>query len=262
MLQPATTERSRPIRLVTFDLYDTLIELVPSRWERFAAAARAEGLAIDEQRILAADTIAEDFYTTENGGAPIRDRPEAEREAFRLRYTAVWLEAAGLPHDAATAAAVRRRYVAELDPVGLNYRVFADVMPSLVRLREAGVKRAIISNADADVTALCTRLAFAHEVDVIITSALIGYEKPDRRTFEAALAATMTDASDALHIGDQPKSDIAGALAIGMRAALIDRYDRYPPHTPAVPHFHDLPALADFALQVNAAATCEASERG
>lgn len=243
---PSTTAGAcRPIRLVTFDLYDTLIELVPPRWERFAAAARGAGLAVDEARILAADTIAEDFFTIENGAVPVRDRPLAEREAFRVRYTARWLAAAGLPADPAIAKAVRERYVAELDPAGLTYRVFPDVMPALARLKAAGIKRAVISNADADVTALCTRLAFASEMDVIVTSALIGYEKPDRRTFEAALAATRTEPADTLHIGDQPKSDISGALAIGMRAALIDRYGRHPVDEPPVPHFTSLITFAD-----------------
>ena len=38
---------SRPIRLVTFDLYDTLIELVPTRWARLSQVLSQRGL---EQR--------------------------------------------------------------------------------------------------------------------------------------------------------------------------------------------------------------------
>ena len=36
-----------PIDLVTFDLYDTLIELNPPRWERLAAAACKQGIDAD-----------------------------------------------------------------------------------------------------------------------------------------------------------------------------------------------------------------------
>ena len=50
----------------------------------------------------------------------------------------------------------------------------------------SGVKRAVISNADDDVTELCTHMAFAHEMNIIVTSAIIGYEKPDARTYRAA----------------------------------------------------------------------------
>ena len=64
--------------------------------------------------------------------------------------------------------------------------LFEDVLPALQRLREAGVKQAVISNADDDVTELCTHMAFAHEMNIIVTSAIIGYEKPDARTYRAA----------------------------------------------------------------------------
>src|SRR5688500_9499530 len=137
------------VRLVTFDLYDTMIELVPPRWERLAKALSRVGVSGDAEALRAADRVAEDYYTIENGGVPIRDRSAEEREAFRLRYTAAWLEAAGLPHDPETAGRVRREYLAEFEtePAWGTYRVFPDVLPALVRLREAGVKRAVISNA-------------------------------------------------------------------------------------------------------------------
>lgn len=246
-----TDENVRPIRLVTFDLYDTLIEAEPPRWGRMANALAALGIPADLDALRTTDRIAEDFYTEENGRLPIRERPAAERDAFRDEYAARWLAAAGLPHDPATAQSVRRRYRAEFEG-GLVYRVFSDVMPALARLRAAGVKRAVISNADADVTALCTHLAFAHEMDAIITSATVGWEKPDPRTFHAALAATDTAPEYALHVGDQPRSDVIGALAIGMRAALIDRYDRHPHGEPPVLHVRDLTDLAEYVVRHNA----------
>ena len=221
-----------PIDLVTLDLYDTLIELVPPRWERLANALARVGLTGDVEVLRTADRVAEDYYTVENGGVPIRDRSAEEREAFRLRYTVAWLEAAGLPHDPETARRVRQEYVAEFEtePAWGTYRVFPDVLPALVRLREAGVKRALISNADADVTEFVTHLEVAHELDAIVTSAVVGYEKPDPRTYHAALdhAAIRVPAERAIHVGDQPRSDVVGALGVGMRAALLDRYGRQP----------------------------------
>ena len=77
---------TRPIELVTFDLYDTLIELHPPRWERFHAALAKLGVRVDLEAIRLADVIAEDFFTLENGKVPIRDRPKAQREAFRLAF--------------------------------------------------------------------------------------------------------------------------------------------------------------------------------
>ena len=244
--------------LVTFDLYDTLIELDPPRWVRLANACAAVGMTRDGQPVdvdllRTTDLIAEDFYTRENTIQPIRDRTTEERNHFRREYLARWLDAAGIPHDPATIRALRKAYVAEFDTdeVGGRYGVFDDVLPALTRLRDAGLTTAIISNADADVTELCTRLAFAGAVDLIVTSALVGWEKPDPRTFQAALRPLGIDPAGALHIGDQPRSDVVGALEVGMRAALLDRYGRYPdprlppphPPVPTVPDLMELTAL-------------------
>jgi HAD superfamily hydrolase (TIGR01549 family) len=256
------------IRLVTFDLYDTLIELRPRRWERLASALSRLGIETDPVVLRAADRVAEDYNTEENGRLPIRDRPRAEREAFRFRYMTIWLDAAGLPADPATVRAARAGYLAEFEtpavetsPAG-GYHVFDDVLPALARLRHAGIKRAVISNADADVTVLCTHLAFAHEMNAIVTSALVGWEKPDVRTFRAALDPLGVDPAAALHIGDQPRSDIAGARATGMRAALLDRYGRHGADDLGVPVVRDLVELVNLVLGENEAGRREGEETG
>jgi len=244
----------RPLRLVTLDLYDTLIELDPPRWERLAAACESLGIPADPPALRAADRVAEDYYTEENGARPIRDRSWSEREAFRLEHTARWLAAAGLPHDPETARRVRAAYVSEFEvsraapdaPDHTHYRVFPDVSPALERLQAAGIKTAVISNADADVTAVCVHFDFAHQVDLIVTSALVGWEKPDPRVFRAALDGLGVEPEAALHVGDQPKSDVAGALGVGMRAVLLDRYGRHPDAT--VPTTPGLVELADAVI--------------
>jgi putative hydrolase of the HAD superfamily len=240
-----------PIRLVTFDLYDTLVEADPPRWERIASAANLAGLPSDADAFRVADRLAEDFYTIENGQAPIRDRAAEDIEAFRIAYTARMLEAAGLPHDLETAHRVREIYVGELDARKWRYRVFDDVTPTLGLLEEHGVKRAIVSNADADVTNFCLQMGFAKHMDLIVTSALIGWEKPDSRTFFAALEPLGVTPADAIHIGDQALSDVAGARAIGMGAALIDRYDRHRDDEHDALRVTSLTALAEIVVAHN-----------
>lgn len=250
----------RPIKLVTFDLYDTLIELHPPRWERLHAALFKLGVRADLEALRMADIAAEDFYTAENALTPIRDRAKADRESFRLQFMGVWLDAAGIDADPPLIRAARQGYLAEFETpavengAGYGYRAFPDIVPALIRLREAGVQRAVISNADDDVTDLCHQMAFAHEMDLIVTSATVGWEKPDVRVFQATLEPLGIDPADALHIGDQPRSDVAGALATGMRAALIDRYERHDQNLHDVPVVRDLDALVEHVLVINAAA--------
>lgn len=221
-----------PIELITFDLYDTLIELVPSRWERLATVLESLGITADPTVLRTADVAAEDFYTEENGGTPIRDRSRQEQEEFRLEYHRRWCAAAGIPLDDDQVAEVRRAYRAEMETNARwhPYRVFDDVLPAAELLQEAGVKRAIISNADADVTEFVTHLAIYDAMDAVITSAVVGWEKPDPRTYHAALdhPAISVAPAAALHVGDQPRSDVIGAKQVGMRSALIDRYERQP----------------------------------
>ncbi|MCA9878171.1 MAG: HAD family hydrolase [Thermomicrobiales bacterium] len=237
-----------PLDLVTFDLYDTLIELKPPRWVRLADAAAQAGIAADVDVLREADLVAEDFFTVENGAVPIRDRTRAEQEAFRLELMRIWLEAAGLPHDSATVQDLRRRYISEFDerPYHEHYRLFDDVMPTLRRLRQAGLKTALISNADDDVTVVAVHFDFALLMDLLVTSAFVGYEKPDPRTFHAALDPLGIDPERTLHIGDQPKSDVVGARGVGMNAVLLDRYHRQ--RQTDIPTVNSLTELADKVL--------------
>lgn len=218
---------SSRIDLVTFDLYDTLVEMDDPRWNRFGRAMERVGFVADRSFLRRIDRAAEDYYTIENGREPIRERANDLREEFWLEYARVYLEAAGAPTDRDTVIQVRQHFVDEIANSGWTYTMFDDVMPAMQRLEAAGIKRAVISNADADVTAFCLQMGFAPHMDLIVTSALVGFEKPDPRTFHAALDPLGIAPERALHVGDQALSDVSGSLAIGMQAALIDRYQRH-----------------------------------
>ena len=64
------------IRLVSFDLYDTLIELEPKRWERLSAVLTARGISHDPAVLKARDMVAEDYWTEINAIRPIRERDQ------------------------------------------------------------------------------------------------------------------------------------------------------------------------------------------
>ena len=216
------------IELVTFDLYDTLVEANPPRWERFAVALERAGMPVDVEAVLHADRKGEDHYTIENGRYPIRDRTEEEVQQFRLDQAAAYLQALNLPTDMETVRTVQEHFRDETqNHGGWSYRAFVEIPKVMERLERHGIKRAIISNADADVTRFCLQMGFAPHMDVIVTSALVGWEKPDSRTFYAALEPLAVEPGAALHVGDQALSDVSGARAIGMAAAIIDRYGRH-----------------------------------
>ena len=242
-----------PIELVTFDLYDTLVEADPPRWERFATALGKAGFPTTVEAVIQADRQGEDHYTIENGRRPIRDRSPEEVQQFRLDQVGVYLEALGLPTDAETRATVQKHFVDETqNHGGWNYRGFKENLEVLDLLEKHGIKRAVISNADADVTRFCLQMGFAEQMDLIVTSALVGWEKPDSRTFYAALEPLDVDPGRAIHVGDQHLSDVKGARAIGMAAAIIDRYGRHDPDEHPALHVTSLMDLAEKVIAYNA----------
>lgn len=50
----------------------------------------------------------------------------------------------------------------------------------------------------------------------------VGHSKPRPEPFQKALEALGADPHEAIHVGDIERTDIAGALAVGMRAIRID----------------------------------------
>jgi HAD superfamily hydrolase (TIGR01549 family) len=243
-----------PVELVTFDLYDTLVEAVPPRWERFHRALEQSGFDVTLDAVIQADREAENYYTIENGRYPIRDRSEAEVAEFRLGQVRAYLEHLRFPTDADTVRAVQARFRDETqNHGGWKYRAFKEVSDVMDYLERHGVKRAVISNADADVTTFCLNMGFASQMDIIITSALVGWEKPDSRTFHAALEPLDVPPGRALHVGDQPLSDVLGARNVGMAAALIDRYGRWQDGEAEAMRVPSLMALAEHVVAYNAA---------
>lgn len=241
-----------PIKMVTFDLYDTLIEADPPGWVRFHHALQLSGFDLDMSEVMRAYTAGQQFFTVENGRYPIRDRSAEEKTEFQINLTGVSLEALGLPIDSSTVETVKNNFRDDTRAGKiLGYRPYDEVPEILDRLRKQRILTGVISNADSDVTRLCLQMGFAEKMDIIVTSALVGWEKPDARTYYAALEPFNLPASSVLHVGDQPDSDVVGARRIGMAAALLDRYDQYPDEPIDAERVTSLDQLTDLVIAYN-----------
>jgi putative hydrolase of the HAD superfamily len=76
---------------------------------------------------------------------------------------------------------------------------------------------AVVSNFYGNLETVCRETGLAPHVDAAIDSAVVRAEKPDRRIFDAALAALGVPPRRAVFVGDSLPRDMAGARAIGMR---------------------------------------------
>ncbi len=73
-------------------------------------------------------------------------------------------------------------------------------------------------------------------------SAIVGFEKPDPRIFEHALAAIGAAPERAAHVGDLYHADVTGARAAGVHPVLLDPFGDW--HAVDCERARDLPDLA------------------
>ena len=90
-------------------------------------------------------------------------------------------------------------------------------------LNERGFRLGVISNFDSRLFGLLEGFDIARFFDPIVISTRAGAAKPEVEIFTQALAAHNVRSEEALHIGDSPHADIAGAQAAGLFPVLVDR---------------------------------------
>ena len=76
----------------------------------------------------------------------------------------------------------------------------------------------------------------------MLTSHAHGKTKPHETIFRALLALLGVEPPDAVMVGDTVEDDVEGALAVGMRAVLLDREGRYPDLEGRLDDLRELPA--------------------
>lgn len=81
---------------------------------------------------------------------------------------------------------------------------------------------AVISNADGEIEKVLDRCGIADCFETITDSGIVGFEKPRREIFDAALLAMGAHPKESLYIGDVYSVDYLGATNAGMQAVLFD----------------------------------------
>lgn len=113
-------------------------------------------------------------------------------------------------------------------PIFARARCYADSTPVLRELKARGLKTAVVSNTPwgsrGDLwREELGRLGLADWLDAAVFCTDVGWRKPARPIFVAALERLGAGARDCLLVGDDPRWDLAGAQAMGIEAVLIDR---------------------------------------
>src|SRR5262249_51123643 len=107
-----------------------------------------------------------------------------------------------------------------------HFELYDDALPVLDDLRARGLLIGLLSNSSRALEQFGVHHGLA--VDAALTSRAHGKSKPHETIFRALLAVLGVDPDEAAMVGDTIEDDVDGALAIGMRALLLDREGRYP----------------------------------
>ena len=211
------------IKAVFFDFYNTLVCFWPPLDEIQQASCRELGLRVSKGGIRKGYAVADEFMNRENATMPLADRSSEERDRFFTEYERLILQGAGL--NVSTRLAQQVWQMAIQVPKDLD--LFDDVIPGLDLLKRRGIVLGVISNLRRDMKVLCKQLGLEPYLDLCVTSAEAGAEKPHPPIFLAALQQACVRPAEAVHVGDQYESDVQGARGVGMIPVLLDREDLY-----------------------------------
>lgn len=197
-----------------FDALGTLVEL-DRPVQRLAGSLAARGVAASPGAVARALRAEIACYRAHHDEA--RDLPSLA--ALHDRCAQVFREA--LPGPARTASP---ELIREALLEGLRFRAFGEVPGVLAQLRAAGARIVVVSNWDVSLHGVLEQTGLAGLVDAVLTSAEQGVSKPDPELFRRALAAAGgVEPARALHVGDDVRADVGGALAAGVPVVLLDR---------------------------------------
>ena len=210
------------LRAVLFDVDFTLARPGPELGpEGYVRAGERHGLTLDPARYEEARDAAL---------VDLRRHPELEHDdEIWFRFTERIVRGMGGDADPAYACAVEITRGWERHE---NFDLYDDVLDTVAALRAAGLRIGLVSNSARDVREFARHHGL--DVDAGISSFHHGHTKPHASIFRAVLDLLDVGPTEALMVGDTIADDIEGALALGMRAILLDRDGRRPDFDPRI----------------------------
>jgi len=207
-----------PIRAISFDLFDTLVDLGPVTPAELEDSARA-------MYELARRHLELDF-------AAFR---EVLMDVSRKLTAARYAEGREVPTLERFAAVAERLGIADESlPVAWT-DLHMGMIESKVRVPDhhgrvldalaERVPLALCSNFTHSPTAvgILDQSQLGDRLGVVVISDRVGWRKPYEPIFRALLAALGTKPEETLHVGDNLRADVGGAAALGMQTAWITR---------------------------------------
>ena len=202
---------------ILFDLGNTLVRYYTR--EEWPPVRRRCIEGVRELLLARGLIAAEPADLWERVAAEGREAPDHRFRPLEGRLSRVFGLPEGAPDDAC------RAFMA---PIFALAEVYDDALPALAALRRRGVRTAVVSNTPWGSPPRLwreelARLGLAERVDAAFFCGDCGWRKPAPQIFEYVFGRLGVTAGRCLFVGDDPRWDLAGPQAVGMRAVLVDR---------------------------------------
>ena len=199
---------------LVFDLYGTLVDIHTE----------------EDDRVWEKTAFYFGFYGAHYTGPELKAAFQAAMRAREARAGQSYECFPDLPFEETMADLFRAKGVVEnADTLGINaaqlfrissldyIRLYPHALEALAKLRKAGYRLWLLSNAQAIFTAYELRLlGLGEQLDGIYLSSNYKCRKPDLRFYQALIEDRDLDVSKTMMIGNDRQTDIAGAKAVGM----------------------------------------------
>ena len=203
------------LRAVVFDVDFTIARPGPDLGpEGYCELVRRYGLELDAARYEEARAAA---------FAEVKRHPELDHdeEIWVLFTERIIVGMGGRGDTYAAAREMEGRWAHSV-----HFELYDDALPALEEVRRHGLKIGLLSNSSRNLEDFVVHHGLS--ADAVLTSGAHGKTKPHESIFRAMLGLLGVEAVEAVMVGDTLRDDIDGALAVGMRAVLLDREGRYP----------------------------------
>jgi len=210
-----------PIKLVGFDLDDCLFDStgLSDRARLKGINAMIDlGLKIDKQNAIKMITEVVKEYGSNSSN---------HYNYFIRRYNRLENVKEKIPYSLQfkyISAAVMAYHKEKIDSI----KLYDDVKPCLIKLREKGLKSAIISDGlPIKQYEKILRLGIDDLIDLTTISDEIGIRKPNPKLFEFCLKKFNFEGNETIYIGDRLEKDIIPALLNNIHSVYIHRGGKY-----------------------------------
>ena len=199
---------------LVFDLYGTLVDIHTE----------------EDDRVWEKTAFYFGFYGASYTGPELKAAFQSAMRAREAKAGQSYECFPDLPFEETMADLFRAKGVVEnADTLGINaaqlfrissldyIRLYPHALEALAKLRKAGYRLWLLSNAQAIFTAYELRLlGLGDQLDGIYLSSNYKCRKPDLRFYQALIDERHLDVSKTMMIGNDRQTDIAGAKAAGM----------------------------------------------